>query len=418
MIRTWMAAAALALLLTANSGAAAGPTVLATFTVEGEARRVTQADLDFLAETHPELKAGLDEPEQRSTLIRELALQQLVPSPAGPAVDAGLLDLALRLQYARQLAPERLLRGPYWERYQNHVEPVARVSHILVYVRDREATRSQSEWEQAFAEAEVRAKAAAEAIRSGQRPFAGVAEEVSGAISKYNGGYMGYIALNHFRRLDPVFSDAIARLPLDTLSEPIRSPGLKGWHLLHVYDRREVRLDQLARLATELRDAHPAEQQIRALAQERLHGELRRRWLEDGRRLPPDATLERLRTVRAELFGDGEGGADPRRQMQDDFVWLWEAEARGLLDAGHYRRYAEQERRRLNKRSWEQQVMSGAPQPSEAEIRERYLKSRSTRPYSQVREAIAEELRPFVAYRHRRQAEARLLEAAGFRPVP
>ncbi len=403
-------------------GWAASDPALATFSLSGAPRTITRGDLDFLIETHPELRAAQGNPDAERRLARELVLDALVASgqSSAPAVPAAFESL-VKLRYADAVAKSELLHGPYWGRFKNQRELVARVSHILIYIPGHEQDQPANQRRKAYAQGLQRAKSVMAEIRAGKKSFAAAATAYSGSISKYNAGYLGYIAVHHFDRVDPAFVRAVAEAPLNTLAGPYRSARIRGYHILKVRDRKRLTLDQIKRLPEVVKQGGQAAAQVEQLYLARLHDQLTAKWVASGKHAYPGA--ERMRELygaeKTSVEAAGRGNVGPFEQfagqVRDQMVWFWEASSRGLLKEPAYARFRALEYRRLEKDLRAGAVAAKAATVTEQEIRDRYLFGNSDKPYEQVRGKIRRSLAREKA-RHAVHAwREDLLRQAGFR---
>jgi peptidyl-prolyl cis-trans isomerase D len=120
------------------------------------------------------------------------------------------------------------LRKRYDASLQSYRSPAAaRVQHILVKVDPGAAPEVD-------AAARTKAESIVQQIRSGA-DFAGLARANSDDPSSAgSGGDMGFVAMG---QTVPAFESAIFSLPLNTVSDPIRTPEF-GYHIVKILDRR------------------------------------------------------------------------------------------------------------------------------------------------------------------------------------
>ncbi len=102
---------------------------------------------------------------------------------------------------------------PFSYFHQNADKKEVKVSHILVDTEE-DAIKIRQE------------------INSGKKSFEDAVEAYSKCGSKEDKGNLGYNIRGG--RLLPEFEEASFKLPLKTVSEPVRTDA--GWHLIKVYD--------------------------------------------------------------------------------------------------------------------------------------------------------------------------------------
>ena len=94
-----------------------------------------------------------------------------------------------------------------------------------------------------------------EQITNGQRSFAEAAAESEDAASAASGGELGWLTRED---LDPTLATAVFALPVDQLSEPVKSPY--GWHLLRVTEIEPAERQPLADVRDSIRETLRTEQ--------------------------------------------------------------------------------------------------------------------------------------------------------------
>ena len=411
------------MLAVAPTGRAATGLVLATFDLNGTSRAITRGDIDFLIDTHPELRAARGNADAERRLARELALEALATAGHRPKVAVpDAFESLVQLRYADAVAMSDLLHGPYWGRFKDLRERVARVSHILIHIPDYDRDLTKERRRKTYALGLQRAKSVMAEIRAGKKSFAAAATAYSGSISKYNAGYLGYIAVHHFDTVDPAFARAVAEAPLNTLAGPYKSRTTRAYHILLVYDRKRLTLDQIERLPEVVKRGEQTAEQVEKLYLRRLHEQLANKWVASGKRSYPDA--EHLRQLYAAEKTSVEAAGRDRvepfdvfvGQVRDQNVWLWEARSRGLLKQPAYARFRKLEYRRLEKDMKEGRIAAGV-RVAEAEIRDRYLFGDSDKPYAQVRDKIRRDLEREKGRRALQAWREALLRHAGFKWV-
>lgn len=117
----------------------------------------------------------------------------------------------------------------------------ARVSQIFIDVKD---TKDEKEWKSARKKARKLSKEA----RNGE--FEKVAKKNSDDAAAKNGGDLGIVDPT---KLHPKVGNAIMRLKIGQVSEPIRST--KGYHILKVTDRGSISEDDFKRLKPQIEQA-------------------------------------------------------------------------------------------------------------------------------------------------------------------
>ncbi|MCX7571985.1 peptidylprolyl isomerase [Tumebacillus sp. DT12] len=152
------------------------------------------------------------------------------------AFEQRLKQFAIRDEDIKELARQDELLRLYKSAKIGEIKPTE--EELQTYFGQHKGALSTGTVSHVLVKTEAEAKAVKERLGKGE-DFAAVAKELSlDPTAKENGGRMADVQFDLFV---PEFRDAAATLPLNTLSDPIRTEY--GWHILRVDSRQEPAFD-------------------------------------------------------------------------------------------------------------------------------------------------------------------------------
>jgi len=183
---------------------------------------------DAIAPTDAEIEVYYKEHQDAYKIAPRIKIESLSFTPKSLAKKAKISDDAIKAFYESNIA-----------KFTNQEQ--ARASHILVKV-DEKASEADIQ------KAKEKIEQAATRIKNGEK-FEDVAKQVSEDGTAARGGDLGWFGRG---KTVEVFEKAAFSMPLNTLSDPIRSEF--GWHLLRVAERKEAGITPLDEVKDEIRD--------------------------------------------------------------------------------------------------------------------------------------------------------------------
>jgi len=251
------------------ASAAADPVV---FSVSGET--MTQSQFERLIASLPSnVRAQTNTPEGKRQLADRLAEMKVMAQearrrglPAQPEVSAqiklqedNLLASALYQQLVQKATPGDAELKAAYDAHKSEYEQ-AKTRHILVRFQGSRVPVRKDQKELTDAEALAKAKALRERIVKGE-DFAAVAKaESDDTGSGASGGDLGEVTRG---RTVPEFEQAIFTLPVNQVSEPIKTQF--GYHLIQVQERSTVPFDKVKSELEREKAGEAAAQQVKVL---------------------------------------------------------------------------------------------------------------------------------------------------------